>query len=75
MRAALRVAFALPGEAPARLDLFDLTGRRVGTRRLTASGAGRGEVAFDDEALEPGLYFVTLTQGARTASTRIALIR
>ena len=64
------VSFVLPDAAPARLDLLDITGRRVATRDLAGLGAGRHQVAFEPEhALQPGVYLVKLTGagGMRTA--------
>ena len=72
---ALFVAFTLPDANAARLELYDLAGRRLSVRDVAARGAGRHVVRLDDGALAPGLYWATLTQGARTLRTRVAVVR
>ena len=71
----LSVEFALPDAAPARLDLMDVSGRRVATREVGALGAGRHVIDLaESRHLAPGLYLVRLTQGSNTRSVRVALI-
>jgi len=65
---------ALEGGAPARLELFDVGGRRV--RDVALDGGGTRVVRFDDaHLLAPGLYVARLTQAARSRSTRVAIVR
>lgn len=71
----LWVSFTLPGAEPARLELFDLSGRRLSARDVGTRGAGRHLVRLDDGSLHPGLYWASLTQGARTLRTRVAVVR
>ena len=70
---ALWLAFTLPDATPARLELFDLAGRRLVARQV--GSAGRHVVRMDDGALAPGLYWAALTQGARTLRTRVAMMK
>ena len=72
---ALFVAFTLPDAGAARLELYDLAGRRLATRDVGARGAGRHVVRLDDGALAPGLYWTALTQGVRTLRARVAVVR
>ena len=72
---ALWVAFTLPDDARARLELFDLAGRQVEAREVGARGPGRHVVRLDDGALAPGLYWAALTQGARTLRVRVVVVR
>lgn len=72
----LSVAFTLPTAATARLELLDVSGRRVVEREVGSLGAGQH--TFDlgtGQRLAPGLYLVRLTQGANTRTTRVAVIR
>ncbi len=69
------LAFTLPVVAPARLELFDVRGRRVASRDVGALGAGHHVARFDDAAREPGVYFARLTQGATTRQTRVVVVR
>jgi hypothetical protein len=72
--ATLRLEYALPFAEPARLDLFDVTGRRVLSRNLSAvSGAQRLDV--DVTALRSGVFAVRVLQAGRVATTRTAILR
>ncbi|HET7225599.1 MAG TPA: T9SS type A sorting domain-containing protein [Candidatus Eisenbacteria bacterium] len=67
------LAFAVslaPG--PARLELFDASGRRVRARAL--DGAGRSQVVLERSGLAPGIYLARLTQAGRTLERRALLL-
>jgi hypothetical protein len=69
------VAFSLPSAEAASLELIDITGRRLASRSLRGLAPGRHEVSMDaGRRLPPGLYFVRLAQGTRTAVTRLAIV-
>jgi hypothetical protein len=71
----VNVAFALPNSAPARLELLDISGRRVVSREVGSLGAGRHTVNLSQgSALASGLYWVRLTQGANQQKARVAVI-
>jgi hypothetical protein len=70
------VAFSLADESPARIELFDLEGRRWVMRELGALGAGRHVVELgSDRVLPAGIYFVRLTSGGRSLAARGVVIR
>jgi hypothetical protein len=71
----LKIAFTLPDAAPATLDVFDVSGRRVASRAVGALGAGPQLVAFDRELRASGIYLVRLTRGTRALTTRAILVR
>lgn len=72
-RGALQVAFTLPNGAPARLELLDVSGRRVTDVQVT--GAGHHEVALGaGQRVRAGVHFVRLTQGARVANARVVVL-
>ena len=72
--AGARVAFTLPGGGGGRLALFDLGGRRVSELRAVATDAA--EVTMEGTAnLEPGVYFVRLSQGPRFAIAKLLVAR
>jgi len=74
--ARLSVTFSLPVAAPARLELLDVSGRRVAAREVGTLGAGRHVVDLaPDHALAPGLYLVRLTQGPNLRVTRVAVLK
>ena len=70
------VGFSLPDASPARLELVDVSGRRVFSREV--GGLGRGEHVVrvsGDQALAPGLYLVRLTRGGRSLTAKAVTIR
>jgi hypothetical protein len=72
----LTVSFSLPDAAPARIELLDLAGRRVASRRVDALGPGRHRIRLSESARLPaGTYVVRLTQGGRSLATKVSLIR
>jgi hypothetical protein len=69
------VAFALPTNEPARLELLDVTGRRVASREVGSLGPGRHQLALDSGAhLPPGVYLVRLVQAQTTRTARVVVI-
>jgi hypothetical protein len=70
--AGLNVAFSLPDAAPARIELFDLLGRRV--LRRDVGGLGLGNHLVDlatGRKPEPGVYLLRLTRGSQSASRQV----
>jgi hypothetical protein len=72
---ALTVHFSLPSAAPARLELLDVSGRRVVERELGSLGAGQHTLDLGEgQHLASGLYLVRLRQGANTLVTRVTVL-
>jgi len=70
-----RVSLTLATSEPARLEVIDLAGRRLGAREIGSLGPGEHVVSFPELAASPaGIYWVRLTQGARTARTKAAVM-
>jgi hypothetical protein len=69
------IAFTLPDDAPATLELFDPRGRVVCARAL--AGAGEGSIVLPGERsrLAAGVYVVRLTQGGRSVRTKSVVFR
>ena len=75
-RDAARVWFTLASDAPARLELLDLSGRRVRALEVGPLGAGLHSADLDrTSSLPPGLYFVRLAQAGRAATAKLVLTR
>ncbi len=79
-RGPVRIAFTLPARGAARLELFDVGGRRVATPLDGTLDAGAHEVAWDGrsergETLGAGLYFARLTTREGQRVTRIVRAR
>jgi len=75
-----RVAWVLPRAGDVALELLDLAGRTRRPVRLSGARAGRGTLDWeplDDHgvALEPGVYFARLRQGAAAATVRTVILR
>jgi hypothetical protein len=74
-RTALSVGYSLPERAAARLELFDAQGRVRAVRDLGAADPGAHVEPFAEaRALRPGLYWLRLTQGSRSATARVVLV-
>ena len=72
----LDVAFALPADAPARLELLDVAGRSVLADDLGASGAGAFEASLGEgSTLRPGTYWLRLSQGGGQAVSRVVFLQ
>ncbi len=74
-RGGARIAFALEGDAPARLELYGVDGARRMEREVAGLGAGEHVLPLDASSpLPPGLYWLRLTQGSRHASARMVIV-
>lgn len=72
----LHVAFSLPAEGAATLELFDLKGRLLARREVGALGAGEHRVRFDDAGrVRAGIYLVRLVRGDRVLTAKACVIR
>src|SRR6185436_7936080 len=69
------VAFSLATREPARLEAFDLSGRRVFSRDVGSLGPGHHTLRLDSGILRPGLYSLRLTQGSREVRAKAAVVR
>lgn len=69
-----QVSCSLPDGAPARLDVFDLAGRRIATRDVGSLGAGRHVVDLGRAGdYRPGVYFLRLSRPDRSLSGRVLI--
>lgn len=67
----LRFAITLTNDAPARLELLDVHGRRMAEHSLGALGAGRHTVQLvASSVLRAGVYVARLTQGEQVRVLR-----
>jgi hypothetical protein len=72
----LRVAFSLPTEAPARLELLDIAGRALAVRDVGALGPGHHVLDLtESRALPAGVYLLRLTQSGRSLTQRAVIVR
>jgi hypothetical protein len=71
----LSVAFSLAGAGTAKLELFDLAGRREYLRPLHGLGPGRRTLSLAEAKLAPGIHWLHLTEGASEAMARVVIVR
>jgi hypothetical protein len=72
----LRLGLSLPAADNARLELYDIQGRRLAARGPEALAAGRNTIHWPLEALPSGLYLVRVTtDGGLSARTRWLMVR
>jgi len=74
------IQFNLPAPGPARLRIFDVTGREIWGRELTADASGWQQVGWDGRnrdggVVVSGVYFAHVVQGKRYAAIKLILIR
>jgi hypothetical protein len=61
----------VPSVVPARLELFDVAGRRLADRSFTPAAAGRNAIPLAEaRGLHAGIYLVRVTQGGKRAVGR-----
>ncbi|MCP4547247.1 MAG: T9SS type A sorting domain-containing protein [bacterium] len=75
-----QISFGLPEAGQARLEVFDVSGRRVRVLLNEALPAGRHQATWDGTddggtALATGLYFYSLTAGDRVLKAKMLLLK
>ena len=69
------LSFTLPEALPVTLEVVDAGGRRVVRRDLGLRSAGEHRLRAElGPGLSPGIYWVRITQGGRSASTKICVL-
>jgi len=72
----LRVSFTIAGITPARLAVFDVSGRLVAERAFGTPSAGHHVVDLAESGrLAPGVYLIRLSQGARSRARRVTVLQ
>lgn len=75
-RDGLVVAFTLPTAAGGRLEVVDVSGRRMLSRSLAGLPAGSHQLRLDDGTrLAPGIYLPQLSQGERSLTASACVVR
>jgi hypothetical protein len=71
----LVVSFSLATSEAARIDLMDISGRIVASRRLAGLRTGGHTLSLrESRSLGPGIYFVRLTQGRRFVTQKVCVL-
>lgn len=72
----ITVEFSLPDAAPARLEVFDIAGRRLWQRPVGHLGPGDHSIAIGStEGLQMGVYLVRLVHGGESRAVRVTAFR
>jgi hypothetical protein len=72
----LDLACDLPAAGPARVEVFDVMGRRLANRELEVAAPGTIKIqAGAGVHLAPGAYWVRLTQAARSSTRMVVVAR
>jgi hypothetical protein len=73
--AKLEIRCDLPGLEPARVEVYDVTGRRVNQRDVSVGAAGTVTIEAGKGAkIYPGVYWVRVGQGLRHPVTRMVVV-
>ncbi|HEU5282583.1 MAG TPA: T9SS type A sorting domain-containing protein, partial [Burkholderiales bacterium] len=68
------ISFTLPAAGLARVELFDIAGRRVAELYNGPASAGRTAVAWNARSLRQGAYFARLTANGVQSSRQLVLM-
>ncbi len=69
------LSYAVPRLEPARLEVFDILGRRVVILTDGIFRPGKHSITWDASHMASGVYVVVLRQGDRTAYRKVLLLR
>ncbi len=69
------IGYTLPAPGEVRVSVYDVLGRRVAVLADGPMPAGAHRAVLDGAGLPSGTYVVRLTAGARSATTRLTLLR
>jgi len=71
----LAVAFDLPGPASVKLELYDVSGRRVRSVVEARVGAGRNLRVLDATGLHSGVYLLRIESQGRVRTRRVVMLK
>jgi len=69
------ISFALPSDSPVRIQIFDVTGRRVAVVIDRELNAGYHQVVWDASRLASGVYIVEMRAGTFRKTGKVALVK
>jgi len=73
--AVVSVPFTLPQATRVAVALYDITGRQVALMANGNYAAGINSVKWSSEGVGSGIYFVRLTAGGRTLTTKVVALK
>ncbi len=69
------ISFALPTESAVRIQIYDITGRRVALVMDQTLNAGYHQIAWDASRLASGVYIVEMRAAAYRATGKVTLVK
>jgi hypothetical protein len=69
------ISFFLPEQAPVRIEIFDILGRKVATLVDESRVPGQHSVTFDAAKLSSGIYFYTLKTDGFSETKSMVLLK
>jgi len=69
------ITYALPSEAEVKLEIFTVTGQRIGVPVNRRQTAGYHSVEFDAAELSSGIYLYRLTAGQKSITRQMTIIK
>lgn len=69
------ITYALPGDLPVTLRVYDAQGRLVGTLVDSDQTAGEHKITFDAAGLASGVYYYRINAGRYTETRKITLLK
>jgi hypothetical protein len=73
--ASTNIEFELKGNAPIRLEIFNIHGERVSTLAEGVHSAGKHTVTWDASGMASGIYFYRLTANGRAETRPMVMIK
>jgi hypothetical protein len=70
-----QIRFSLPQPEDVQIDLYNLTGHKVGIVTSERYDSGEHEVSLNAENLATGVYILRITAGSYSEVTRLVLVR
>lgn len=72
----LQLVFSLPAAGPARLEVFDIRGRKLASRDVGSLGPGMHTLRVQESATwSAGVYYARLQRGAESHGAKLVLLR
>ena len=69
------ISFTLPEQSNVKLELFDITGRRIAELVDTRFSAGMHDVTYDASDLSSGVYLLRMSAGVNVFTKKMTLVK
>jgi hypothetical protein len=69
------ISYHIPANVEVKLDVYDLTGRKIATLADEQQQAGRHEIEWNAEGIRPGIYLCELKAGQNRKIVKMVLLK